>query len=399
MHRSERTSGLARMMVQGRRISRSRATGLVACAAVLAVAAAGTRPVLARPRHGPKPVPGALPHDYRFVYNDTYRGWPLWPRHEQHPLRGSFLEPRSAGERGLFGYHFGIDISVDDYRPERGAGSMFSHRVYAVESGTAIVRKGARRMNCGDRRLSVGHFAYWHVSPTVRPGTWVHAGAPIGWTCRGMWHLHLSEWTLLGGARIWVNPLHVGGKLVPYVDRAPPVVHALRFFTPPVLPWHPLYTLREGDTATRLDPSQLSGRVEIRAEIDDRQSFWGWLARHPTWHTPQHPYRVAVAIRFERTGAVVLHRIAFQSDTIPETPYLVHYAPGTVKNSAMWECIAAPPGAHCGGQFWFRPLSQYRLEYWNTLRVRNGRYRVTVRAWDVKRNTAALTAIVTVANG
>ena len=351
------------------------------------------------PRHRATTVPGALATGFQLVYNDTYRGWPLWPRHEQHPVRGSFLEPRGAGDNGLFGYHFGIDISVDDDHPERGAGRIFSHRVYAVESGTALVRKRARRLICADRRLSVGHFAYWHVSPTVRPGTWIHAGAPIGWTCRGMWHLHLSEWTLRGGARIWVNPLHAGGKLVPYVDRAAPVVEALRFFSPPTRPWHPLYSLREADTARLLDPGQLSGRVEIRAEIYDRQSFWGWLARHPAWKTPQHPYRVAFAILSDRSGAVIPHGISYQSDSVPQTPYLVHYAPGTIKNLAMWECIEAPPGTQCGGQFWFRPLSRYRLEYWDTRRVPNARYDVVVRAWDLKGNTAALTAVVTVANG
>ena len=64
-------------------------------------------------------------------YADDYRGWPVAPRTRQHPVRGSFLDPRA----GALGYHHGIDISVRDDRPVAGAPSGRTHRVYALEGG------------------------------------------------------------------------------------------------------------------------------------------------------------------------------------------------------------------------------------------------------------------------
>ena len=63
-------------------------------------------------------------------YADDYRGWPVAPRNRQHPVRGSWLDPRRKEE-----YHPGIDISVRDDRPERGAPPGRTHRVYALEGG------------------------------------------------------------------------------------------------------------------------------------------------------------------------------------------------------------------------------------------------------------------------
>lgn len=62
-------------------------------------------------------------------YADDFRGWPVAPIHEQHPIRGAFQEPRTAG------YHNGIDISVRDDRPEAGAPEGTTHKVFALEGG------------------------------------------------------------------------------------------------------------------------------------------------------------------------------------------------------------------------------------------------------------------------
>src|SRR3954454_16488166 len=67
------------------------------------------------------PTPGSLPNQAH-AYGDAFTGWPVLPTHEEHPIRGSFLDPR-PGEvvnGGDPGYHIGIDISVRDDRPERG---------------------------------------------------------------------------------------------------------------------------------------------------------------------------------------------------------------------------------------------------------------------------------------
>jgi hypothetical protein len=374
----------------------------VACGtATKAPQASGTGAIIASladlARRQQAQVPGALPPGFRNSYTDAYRGWPVTPLHAQHPIRGSFLDPRGIDENGLAGYHFGIDVNVDDRRPERGAGPGLSHRVYALDGGMAHVVHGVRHL-CPNRRLEVGHFSYWHVSPVVATGTRIKPGQLIGWTCLGQWHVHLSEWWQVGSRRIWLNPLRPGGKIAPYADTEPPIVSAMRFFTPPKRPWKPDINLKGRDTAVPLTPTRLYGKVELRAEVEDGQSFWGFMARHPSWETPHHPYRLAVEIRAHRTGAVVLQRIAFQSDEYPSTPYLVHYAPGTVQNGSMGECIHNPPGQVCAGTYWFRPFSRWQLEYWDTRKFRNGAYDVTVVAWDLKGNAGMLTVRVVVGN-
>jgi hypothetical protein len=330
------------------------------------------------------------------VYADNYHGWPVWPLHSQHPIRGSFLDPRGVDDSGLAGYHFGIDVNVDDAHREAGAPAGLSHRVYAMESGIAHVFHGARYA-CANRRLEVGHFSYWHVSSTVRTGQAVKAGTPIGWTCVGQWHVHVSEWQRIGGKRVWVNPLLASGKFAPYVDTEPPVVSGLRFFSPPRARWDPDTSLRGLDSAATLASTQLHGFVELRAQIGDAQSFWGFLRHNPEYETPHHPYRVAVEIRAQ-SGKVVMQRISFQSDQLPATPYLVHYAPGTVQNASMDECVHAPESGSCAGRYWFRPFSTDRLRYWNTGAVPNGVYDVTVVAWDLKGNAGSLSVPVVVAN-
>jgi hypothetical protein len=52
-------------------------------------------------------------------YNDEFRGWPVRPHNRQHPVRGSFLDPRPDPQLGGI-YHTGIDIAVRDDWPERG---------------------------------------------------------------------------------------------------------------------------------------------------------------------------------------------------------------------------------------------------------------------------------------
>ncbi len=344
-------------------------------------------------------VPGALPPSFAYVYDDAAGPrWPVRPMSSQHPIRGSFLDPRGSDDDGLAGYHFGVDVNVDDRHPDPGAPPGMSHAVYALESGNAFVRAADAKVGCVNRRLDVGHFSYWHVSPIVRNGQHVRAGGQIGWTCHNVWHVHVSEWRRFQGVRIWVNPLHRGGRLRPYADTAPPVVSALRFVTPPRTPWRPRKSLSEPDTSRPLDVNALRGLVEVRALIGDPQSFLGFLAQDPAWPTEFSPYRVAISIADDRTGRTILARTAFEADQLPQTPYLDHYAPGTVETENMTECSAKHEPGACGGTYWFRPLSRFRQEFWNTRGVRNGLYRVTVRAWDLAGNVGSLTVRVRVRN-
>ena len=97
-------------------------------------------------------------------YADDYRGWPVAPRNRQHPVRGSWLDPRRKEE-----YHPGIDISVRDDRPERGAPPGRTHRVYALEGGP--VWHVWRQPPPGREGIvRIGHFTYGHVEPVVELG-------------------------------------------------------------------------------------------------------------------------------------------------------------------------------------------------------------------------------------
>ena len=380
-----------------------RALLAVAVSVVLLVGFA--RPAAARSNFAPTPtgpvyggVPGALPPHFAYVYDSSYRGWPVAPTHVQHPVRGAFLDPRGVDDTGLSGYHFGIDVSIDDRHPEAGAPAGLSHRVYAVESGRVSEppRDGTRP--CADRRLQVGHFAYWHVSPIVAARGYVKAGEQIGWSCLGVWHVHVSEWQRFRGRQVWVNPLHRGGRIAPYVDTAAPLVNALVFVNPPAQPWLPTKTLAQQDAATRLPPGRLHGLVELRANIGDSQSFLGFLADNRAWPTVFTPYRVSVTIRARRSGKTVMRRTSFQADQLPQTPYIVHYAPGTIEDDNMQECVGPPQRTTCAGTYWYRPFSQFTHEYWDTRTMPNGLYDVTVRASDLAGNTTTRTVTVSVRN-
>ena len=370
-------------------------------AVILSIAAFGVQGAVAFAPTPTSPVyggvPGALPPNFKYVYNDNYVGWPINPRHAEHPVRGSFLDPRGKDDTGLSGYHFGIDISVDDRHPEAGAPQKFSHRVYAVESGTVSTPANVLTRQCPSRRLEVGHFAYWHVSPTVHARQHVHAGQQIGWSCLGVWHVHLSEWQVYQGKLVWVNPLHKHGHLGPYTDTASPTIHALKFVTPPARPWLPKVSLAQPDSSTQLKPGDLHGLVELRANIDDPQSFLGFLNQNPAWITNFAPYRVTVQIR-NSSGHTIMNRTSFRADQLPQTPFIVHYAPGTIEDDNMQECVGPPAKTKCIGSYWLRPFSRFKQEYWNTKSVPNGTYTVTVRAYDLAGNIGSRSALVTVKN-
>jgi hypothetical protein len=332
----------------------------------------------------------ALPVGFRYTYESSFRGWPVAPLHREHPVRSTFLAPRPGG------YHIGVDIAVNDWDPEPGAPPGRSHRVYAVDSGHARVGHSPTPHpgSCRHRRIGVGHFVYWHVDPTVDDGTYVRAGQTIGWTCRGRWHVHLSEWAVLGGRRIWVNPLHPGGKLLPYSDTSVPSMRSLRFFTPASRAWS---WLGRADSASPLRVDALRGRVELRVRVEDRRSFTGWLARNGTCtitHNP--PYRLAVRVA-DAFGRVVLSRVAFQSDRLPTAPVTVRYAPPTVRDPALWQCLASKNRVPVGALS-YRPFSRQRLKYWDTRTVPDGVYFVTVIAWDITGNHSNRVVRVEVAN-
>jgi murein DD-endopeptidase MepM/ murein hydrolase activator NlpD len=166
-------------------------------------------------------------------YNDDFRGWPVSPQHQQHPVRGTFLDPRPDPDLGAI-YHTGVDVAVRDDKPEAGAPAGRTHRVFAIEGG--VVEEATKPGVRGNVRI--GHFGYGHVDARVKKGDRIKAGQFIGWTTKGSWHVHLTEFHFPGdGRRLLLNPLRPGGKLKPFVDTAPPIIHDVRFYTPATPTW------------------------------------------------------------------------------------------------------------------------------------------------------------------
>jgi hypothetical protein len=356
-------------------------------------------------------APGSL--ITKWSYNDAWIGWPIAPVHKQHPIRSSFLDPRPGTLRhgGEAAYHIGIDITVRDDRPESGAPAGRAHRVYAIEGGRATVPRRRPQGPCVDRRVTIGHFDYWHVDPSgvIADGKWVRPGQMIGWTCKGLWHVHLSEWKDLPGGPGYVNPLHAGMKLGPYVDREPPTIHALRFFHPAMPGW----TTAEGASFaragsrfadTRSGRTLLSGRVDVRAWIDDPEPQAGSLADAPELQSPSPPSGISIEVVRERDGRPMLARTVFRSAAFLGTsrgtravPISYHYAPGTKQPLPAALCLKLPR-ADCKGAYWFRLFARPTEAYWDTSRLANGEYRVRIKASDAFGNSATAEARITIRN-
>jgi hypothetical protein len=357
------------------------------------------------------PVPGALT-DFRYIYNDSYLGWPVAPVNQQHPIRASFLDPRIPSEQG--NYHIGIDISVPDDSPEADAPAGRSHRVYAIEGGVVHVPANQAAVGCVNRIVAIGHFQYWHTDTleTVKEGQQVAAGDPIGWTCKGLWHVHLSEIQQVDGQETYVNPLHPAGKLAPLVDTAPPVIHAVRFFTPAFGGWTITNNTRwSPDAGRQLSANALHGFVDVRAWIGDPQSFKGYFVSHPELETELHPDRVAIKVTRSRDGGTVVEQDVYRANTFLEAAlplrglpviFDYHFAPGTSENTPAFECenhLYLDPGRPtCRGVYWLRLLARANGADWDTTRVDNGRYRIEVTAWDAAGNRAVRRVDVTVRN-
>jgi len=146
--------------------------------------------------------------------------WPVKPFDQEHPIRGSFGDPRTLffgpptrdtllhGE-GDFQFHFGVDISAPNGTP-----------VYPVQSGL-VTRVTDQEIDvAGADGLA---FQYWHLRAAVHNGERVVAYTTVlGRIMKPAGHVHLTE---LDNGLI-VNPLQ-RGHLTPYTDRSKPSVTAI----------------------------------------------------------------------------------------------------------------------------------------------------------------------------
>jgi hypothetical protein len=298
----------------------------------------------------------------------SYR-WPVEPFDRPHPVRANFGDPRTTFEGpptvkglmtsgGIFAFHFGVDISVPD-----------GTAVYAVRSGIASFR-GGRNIHVE----SGNGFAteYWHIVPAVRAGQHVVAHETVlGHVMKGYEHVHFSEFDHGKPA----NPL-APGHMGPYEDKTPPRVTSVEFRT------------SGGGT---LLPEFVHGRIALVAGSQDRPAgavpgLWAGL--------PVAPAKLTWQIARARDGSVVVpERLAFDvRATIPTNDaFWRYYARGSRQNMSTF----------AGRRAWRQPgvyLYALSRQSFDTARLTNGIYALTVTATDVRGNRSSTRQVFIVRN-
>jgi hypothetical protein len=270
-------------------------------------------------------------------------------------VRGNFGDPRTIfrlplDDRGLdgpglFGFHFGIDISADGNTP-----------VYPVESGRVTLVRGARV----SVRVARGReFEYVHIIPAVAVGTRVfESKSVLGYVLPSAGHIHLSEFR----RHRPVNPL-APGHLAPYEDHTRPWVEDVEF---------------RGPSGAAIEPPLLEGVVGVVAEAYDMPSLpvpgpWAGL--------PVTPALVTWRVTSIDGSTVVAPRAAadFRTYLPPNSRFWRVYARGTYQNMP-----AIGPTYYAGmpGRYLFRLTSDLLLDG----PFRPGLYELTVTASDTRGN-------------
>lgn len=297
-------------------------------------------------------------------------GWPVRPFDRQHPVRGSFGDPRSIFRgaptvRGLMhsacacSYHQGIDVAAAD-----------GTAVYAVRDG--VVRTVTPDWVEIDSPGG-GAFQYWHIGPSVHVGDRVQARQDVlGHILKGSQHVHLTE--LSDGKP--VNPL-APGHIGPYVDQTTPAVGEISF--------------RSRDTGPELLPEYVHGAVELVASASDTPAVpvpgqWNGLPVTPAKLT----FRITT---FPKGDVVVPDSVAMDvSRTLPATSDMWHtYARGTHMNMVQM-------GVH---RYWYNAgvyLFKLTPGVWDSRRVKDGVYRLTATAWDTAGNHSSASQVFQVHN-
>ena len=223
------------------------------------------------------------------------------PKHRTHAVYGTFLNLTTKWPSEMpgpqAGGHKAIDILQND--------ATGRHPVFAIEGGTVREATLGRIRNPLDELVrsgivSIGHFRYSHVEPSVELGERVEAGQEIGQTCLGFWHVHLEERATVGGKSVMLNPLRPGGKLAPVKDTGNPFVREMRIYA----------KADENNGAARpLPPDRVRGVVVPVALAMDSFPFREWPGAPVA---PLHVYRASIELR--RGQTIVLARTLFQLD-------------------------------------------------------------------------------------
>jgi hypothetical protein len=314
------------------------------------------------------------------TYEDDFRGWPLAPKHRAHGVHGTFLNPTTGWPppmpRLSAGYHKAVDIIAND--------RTGPHPVFAVEGGTVRrIDHAWRTTPLGERvfngAVHLGHFHYAHLVPSVEVGENVVAGGQIGETLAGWWHVHLEENAWWRGQRVILNPFRPGGKLAPLPTAGEPVIRAMR-----------IYAKSDENVASprALPRARVQGVVVPVALAADLIPLKEWPAAPVVGI---HVYRASIVL--ERAGEVVLQRELFRLDSAPGPPWRHFFRPLTRRSAPVGVCVVRKP-ADCAGRFWLRLWENG----WDTRRVPNGRYALTLTVEGVTGARASRTLRFSVSN-
>ncbi len=275
--------------------------------------------------------------------------WPVKPFHKQHPIRGTFGDPRYHldPEGQLSAFHFGVDIVARDRTP-----------VYAVEPGV-VVRRHATWVTIG--RSSGRRFGYWHVVPVVRSGTHVRLHQLVGYVLPGWGHVHFAE-SMRGSYR---NPLRKGA-LAPFNDHTIPTVASVQVL--------------ESDGSV-VDGGHVAGSIDVTADVYDTPP----LPPPPPWDVARVVPATIWWELVDSKGAVVESTIAVSLgfERPPTVNYGWTYAPGTYQNKPH------RPGHYV---YWL-------THAFDTTAFADGTYSFEVFASDTRNNVGTAKVDLTITNG
>ena len=293
--------------------------------------------------------------------------WPVKPFHRQHPIGGTFGDPRMVFERtlahdalngpGVFYFHNGVDIHAKPGTP-----------VYPIRSGTARLLSGTA---VAVRTPGLPTFQYYHLRLAVRTGQHVVAQHTVlGRITVWAGHVHLSE----AYAGRDLNPL-APGRLQPYHDGTKPHVREIDF---------------RDSRGNPVSPLDVHGRVDVFADAYDLPV----------------PFPGFPLLDLPVTPAVISWRVATPEGRIvvPErTP--VDFRRYEPPNSAFWRIYGRgtyPNGPNFGGQLYRRMPGRYLFRLTptrlDTRTLPDGIYLVRVTARDIRGNRASLSQRFEVVN-
>lgn len=283
--------------------------------------------------------------------------WPVKPFDRQHPIRGTFDDPRTRTGRvdsdptNPQSFHDGVDIQAPDGTP-----------VYAIAAGQAFLVNpfAVAVVSPSWSDPAPLAFGYWHIDPAVTDHEAVATHQLLGFIRPGAGHVHLSEQRF----GRYVNPLRLGG-LAPYRDRTRPVINSI--------------ALRPCSPFGEVVPTDVSGCVDLVANVSDPPAL---RPAGPWSGSVQPPFRITWGGLFSHGWQPLRATETIDFDRFWQGPLGDVYAPGTRQN------LANRPGAY---YFWLaRSL--------DTTLLSDGPHTVWVTASDIRGNEVTSWFSFTVAN-